>query len=184
MTFQISCTHKQSLCTFIFVILSNFSLIPSDIVNVNEDNNDFIIISIPWKLFPHHNQTSTTILSKIHIKIKKQTTGGCQCVDLPDLTELAESRQLSIPVWCVLPACQMYILQWPPDVSTGGDRYSLSEQVWTSLQWLPPDVTNRGVGAGRIHVWCLGEGRAEMGKGAPCLMSRQSPVQWGPMHHG
>ena len=30
-----------------------------------------------------------------------------------------EQKEESIPVGCLLPACQPYVLQWPPDVSTG-----------------------------------------------------------------
>ena len=42
------------------------------------------------------------------------------------------------------------------------------EQVWTGLQWLPPDVTSRGP-----HVWCLGC----LGLGCvPCMGSREVGV--------
>ena len=40
-------------------------------------------------------------------------------------------NQEIIPVGCVVPACQLYVFQYPPDVNTGG---SSSEQVWTDLQ--------------------------------------------------
>ena len=59
-------------------------------------------------------------------------------------------KQESIPVGCVPPACQPYVLQWPPlHVRTVGKPSS--EQVWICLQWWPLDVSSRGVP--RSHVW-------------------------------
>ena len=42
---------------------------------------------------------------------------------------------------------------------SSGER-SPNEQVWTSLQWWPPDVTNGGPGLMSFggQVWCSGEG--------------------------
>ena len=55
-------------------------------------------------------------------------------------------QQESIPVGCELPSCI--------DCTSFNSHYQMSlpkgssnEQVWTSLQWLPPDVTSRG-------PWC------------------------------
>ena len=46
------------------------------------------------------------------------------------------------------PTCQLYVLRWPPDVSTvGACTVRSSKQIWTGLQWCPPDVTSRGRGS-------------------------------------
>ena len=61
--------------------------------------------------------------------------------------------QDSIPIGCVSLACQMYEF-WPsvPGVRTSGGRgRSSSKQVWTVLQWWPPDVSSRR-GVPTYHV--------------------------------
>ena len=74
-------------------------------------------------------------------------------------------KQESIPIWCTLSACQLYKLQWPPDVSADVMGVSSSEQVWTGLPWWLPNVTQehrarrpisnaQGAGLGGSDVWC------------------------------
>ena len=64
-----------------------------------------------------------------------------------------ETLQDSIPVGCMPPAWKSYILQFQLpslDITPGGR--SSNEQVWTGLQWSPPDVTCRG-GSQNEQVW-------------------------------
>ena len=86
-----------------------------------------------------------------------------------------------IPEGYVLPACQLYVLQWLPDVSTGSR--GLYSEVWRGLQWWALDVSTRGipclVGAragagGRVsHVDCLDGGWDSEGlySEVQCIMS-------------
>ena len=41
-------------------------------------------------------------------------------------------QQESIPVGCVPPACQPYVLWWSPDVRTGGPQVNKFEQVFSN----------------------------------------------------
>ena len=76
----------------------------------------------------------------------------------------------SIPVGRILPICQPYIFWWPPlNVSTSEVGRSSSEQVWTGLQWWPPDVSTRG---GKSRDLMSGGGRSR----SPGLMSRGGRV--------
>ena len=79
-------------------------------------------------------------------------------------------EQESIPVGCILPALKLYMFQFwlpPLDVTLGvGVGWSFNEQVWTSLQVSPPDVTSTG--------WvCRGGGKYVLGV-APATW----PIPW------
>ena len=63
-------------------------------------------------------------------------------------------RHDSITLWCILPAWKLYMFQFhlkPLDVALWGEGVvrSSNEQVWTGLQWSPPDVSGRGGGYSR-----------------------------------
>ena len=80
-----------------------------------------------------------------------------------------ERIQESIPVGCVLPACQPYMLRCRNLMSVPVGGGVINEQVWTGLQWWPPDVISRGPGLG-VYVWCW-----ETGLGVIYLISRRGP---------
>ena len=55
-----------------------------------------------------------------------------------------------------------------------------SEQVWTDLQWWPPDVTSRGPWSGQVP---MSGRRAGPGPGQSCTVRSHAPwimVTWGP----
>ena len=79
---------------------------------------------------------------------------NCYCIFAPDFfsfffilrNPLHVATQENILVGCILPACKPHVLQrLPPYVTLGGGGgRSSSEQVWTSLQCWPKDVSIRG----------------------------------------
>ena len=78
-------------------------------------------------------------------------------------------KQESIPIWCTLSACQLYKLQWPPDVSADvmGGVFE-----WTSLNRSPVMATKCDKQEHRARGPCL----MPRGQGWGVLMS---DVQWG-----
>ena len=53
------------------------------------------------------------------------------------------AEQEIIPVRCMPPACKPYMFRCCHQMSVPVGYGSSSEQVWTGLQWWPPDVTGR-----------------------------------------
>ena len=90
---------------------------------------------------------------------------GFQCLVCHDSVDRNLHEQDIIPVGCISPAWKSDVLQFqlPHQTSLLGSR-SINEQVWTGLQWSPPDVTWEGRSLGLMWgghptmwpiTWCI-----------------------------
>ena len=61
-------------------------------------------------------------------------------------------KQESLPVGCVPTACQPYMLQWPPIISTGEGSCPMNRCPVTATRY-----HQQGAGAKGPHIPCMGE---------------------------
>ena len=108
-----------------------------------------------FKIQKKINISGMVSLKPVHTRVASKT----------NFLSLAQLQQENIPVGCVSPDCQPYILWQPPDAMGGGPMTSLNRSPvmatrYHEQRWAPISYVWRGLERGGV------------------------PIRWGPNHYG
>ena len=101
------------------------------------------IVNERWRCMTRNHVFHQTLLklmlirggSRVFRRGGLSTHDGCPKFFWKDIIKLRNEKK-SILVGCVPPACQPYVLRWPPDVITGGELHPLwTDRLTVTQDW-------------------------------------------------